>query len=201
MVDKFAAIRTERAIERCDVCVLLIDSEEGMTMAEKRIANSIEEQGKGCILLLNKWDLVKGFRMEHCLKAVRSSASFLNHCPTLFTSATSGRNLEKLYALITKVYDEGRRRITTGQLNQFLERAIQACHPPMLMGKRLRIYYAAQVGVAPPQFVFFVNRPDLMVDTYKKYLINSFRKTFGFDGTPLTFKLRGKQERALTSKQ
>ncbi|NGX45023.1 MAG: GTPase Der [Chlamydiae bacterium] len=202
VVDKFAAIRTERAIERCDICLLMIDSVEGMTVAEKRIARSIEDQGKGCILLLNKWDLVKGYRMEHCLKAIQDSAHFLSHCPTIFTSASTGRNLEKLYGLMTQVFNEGHRRVTTGQLNKFLENAIEASHPPMLKGKRLRIYYAAQVGVAPPQFVFFVNRPDLMVASYKKYLINHFRKTFGFAGTPLTFKLRGKQQsKAITAKE
>lgn len=192
VIDKFAAIRTERAIERCDICALLLDSGEGITAAEKRIARAIEQRGKGCLLLFNKWDLVKGYRMEHCLKAFRETASFLNHCPAIFTSATTGRNLENFYALISRIHEERERRVTTGQLNKFLESAIQAHHPPMLLGKRLRIYYAAQVGVAPPEFVFFVNKPDLMVDSYKKYLINTFRKSFGFEGVPLTFKLRGK---------
>lgn len=195
VVDKFAAIRTERAIDRCDVCLLMLDANEGMTHQEKRIARDIEEKGKGCILLFNKWDLVKGFRMEHCLKAVRDQVSFLNHCPALFTSAKSGRNLEKIYKEIQEVHKEAHHRISTGELNRYLEQAILRNHPPMLTGKRLRIYYVAQVGVAPPRFVMFVNRPDLMVDSYKKYLINTFRKHFAFTGVPLEFSLRGKAAR------
>lgn len=193
VVDKFAAIRTERAIERANICILILDAAEGMTTQEKRIASMIEEQGKGCILLFNKWDLIKGFRMEHCLKAVRDEVSFLSHCPTLFISAKTGRNLEKIYAEVDRVHAEANHRVTTGELNRFLERTMQLNHPPMLGGKRLRIYYISQVGVSPPSFVMFVNRPNLMVDSYKKYLINSFRKAFAFTGNPLRFSLRGKK--------
>ncbi len=195
VVDKFAAIRTQRAIERADICILILDAADGITSQEKRIAKEIEDLGKGCILLFNKWDLVKGFRMEHCLKAVRDEVSFLSHCPALFISAKTGRNLEKIYTEIDQVYAESRKRISTGELNRFLEKAVQACHPPMLTGKRLRIYYVAQVGVQPPIFVLFVNRPDLMVKSYQKYLINTFRKWFKFTGVPLVFSLRGKIDR------
>lgn len=195
VVDKFAAIRTERALERADICLLMLDAEEGMTTQEKRIAHKIEELGKGCILLFNKWDLVKGFRMEHCLQAVRDQVSFLNHVPTHFISAKTGRNLEKIYAEINHVHAESKQRITTGELNRFLEAAMQKYHPPMITGKRLRIYYVAQVGIEPPTFAMFVNRPDLMIDTYKKYLINTFRKTFAFTGVPLVFSLKGKSPR------
>jgi len=199
VVDKFAAIRTERAIERADICILMLDAEEGMTSQEKRIASMVEEQGKGCILLFNKWDLVKGFRMEHCLKAVRDEVSFLGHCPAHFISAKTGRNLEKVYAEVDRVYAEANHRVTTGELNRFLDRAMQLNHPPMVGGKRLRIYYISQVGVAPPSFVMFVNRPNLMVDSYKKYLINSFRKAFAFTGNPLRFSLRGKKASSVKS--
>lgn len=197
VVDKFAAIRTERAIDRCDICILMLDAAVGMTTQDKRIASMIEEKGKGCILLFNKWDLVKGFRMEHCLKAVRDEVPFLNHCHALFISAKSGRNLDKIYAEIDQVYAEIHHRVTTGELNRFLERAMQRNHPPMMGGKRLRIYYISQVDVAPPSFVMFVNRPNLMADTYKKYLINCFRKEFAFTGTPLRFSLRGKKASAM----
>lgn len=196
VVDKFAAIRTERAIERADICVLMLDAGEGMTTQEKRIARMIEEEGKACILLFNKWDLVKGFRMEHCLKAVRDEVSFLNHCPAHFISAKTGRNLDKLYSAINEVYAQAHHRVGTGELNRFLERTMQLNHPPMVNGKRLRIYYISQVGVAPPNFVMFVNRPDLMDGSYKKYLINQFRKSFTFSGNPLRFSLRGKKASA-----
>jgi GTP-binding protein len=194
VVDKFAAIRTQRAIERADICIMVLDAEEGMTAQEKRIASDIEALGKGCILVFNKWDLVKGFRMEHCLQGVRQEVSFLSHCPALFASALTGRNLEKIYAQIDEVYAQAHHRIPTGELNRFLEQALRTYHAPMLNGKRLRIYYIAQVGVAPPSFVMFVNRPDLMVDSYRKYLINAFRKTFAFTGVPLNFTLRGKRQ-------
>lgn len=195
VVDKFAAIRTERAIARADICILMCDSQEGITTQEKRIAQQIEEAGKGCILLFNKWDLITGFRMEHCLKGIQQEASFLNHCPTHFVSAKTGKNLKDLFPLIKEVQAQQNRRITTGQLNRFMEKALAAYHPPMIQGKRLRIYYLAQVDVKPPRFVLFVNYPELMVESYKKYLINQFRETYGFLGAPLTFSLRGRVQK------
>lgn len=195
VVDKFAAIRTERAIERADVCVLMLDAQEGFTAQEKRIVSQIEEQGKGCIILFNKWDLVKGFRMEHCLQQLRIEASFVSHCPTFFISAHTGRNLDKLFEQVALVHNHLKQRITTGQLNKFIESVIQRYHPPMIQGRRLRIYYMAQVDINPPHFVFFVNHPDLMLESYQKYMLNSFRETYGFAGVPLIFTLKGKKER------
>jgi GTPase len=195
VVDKFAAIRTERAIERSDICVLLLDAEEGLTAQEKRIAAHIESQGKGCLLLINKWDLIKGYRMEHCLKQLREEASFLAHCPTLFISAQTGRNLNDFFTKLKRVHEQLHRRITTGQLNKFVEQTIQRYHPPMLQGKRLRIYYMAQVENAPPRFVVFVNKPSLMVESYQQYMVNQFREAYGFSGVPLLFNLKGKKDR------
>lgn len=194
VVDKFAAIRTERAIERADICILMLDAQQGMTLQDKKIANTIEEAGKGCILVFNKWDLVKGFRMEHCLQDINEEVMFLRHCPKLFISATTGRNVEKLFAIIKEVQDESLKRISTHQLNKFIESSLQKNHPPMIMGKRLRIYYMAQVGVQPPKFVLFVNYPNLMTESYKKYLYNQFREVYGFSGVPLTLHLKGKKK-------
>lgn len=192
-VDKFAAIRTERAIERSDVCLLMLDAQEGLTTQEKHIAKKIEAAGKGCIIALNKWDLIKGFRMEHLLKALQEESPFLAYCPILCISAKEGRNLEKILPEIDKVYASSQTRITTHQLNKFVIRAMQLNHPPMISGKRLRIYYLTQVAVHPPSFVLFVNKPTLMHDSYRKYLINSFRRTFPFTGAPLVMHLRGKE--------
>lgn len=192
VVDKFAAIRTQRAIERSEVCLLVLDSEKGLTVQDKKIANIIEEQGKGCILLFNKWDLVKGFRMEHCLQGIEQEAPFLHHCPKLFISAKTGRNVEKIFPLVKQVLEASKTRITTHQLNKFISDAMQRNHPPMLMGKRLRIYYMAQVDVEPPKFVLFVNNPNLMTDFYKKYLYNRFREEYGFMGVPINIYLKGK---------
>lgn len=192
-VDKFASIRTERAIERSDVCILMLDATQGITREEKKIANAIEEAGKGCILLFNKWDLVKGFRMEHCLAGIDQEASFLEHCPKLFISALSGRNVDKIFDLANQVYSDSKKRIPTGQLNKFIGECLQRNHPPMIQGKRLRIYYMAQVGVQPPKFVVFVNFPNLMTETYKKYIYNQFRETYSFLGLPLEIYLKGKK--------
>ncbi len=194
VVDKFAAIRTERAIERADICLLMLDANQGITQEEKKIARDIELAGKGCILLLNKWDLVKGFRMEHCLRGIEEEVPFLKHCPTLFISATTSRNLDKIIPLVKKVHEDSRIRITTGELNRFIAKCIQKNHPPMIQGKRLRIYYMAQVAIEPPKFVVFVNHPHLMSDSYRKYLYNQFREAYGFSGVPIELYLRGKDK-------
>ena len=195
VVDKFAAIRTERAIERADLCLLMLDVQEGMTSQDKKIANSIEEAGKGCIIIFNKWDLVKGFRMEHVLKSIEEEVPFLKHCPKLFTSATSGRNIDKIFPLIQEVHQNSLKRITTHQLNKFIGLAMQKNHPPMITGKRLRIYYMAQVAVQPPKFILFVNYPNLMIESYKKYLYNQFRETYEFTGVPIRIYLKGKAKK------
>lgn len=195
VVDKFAAIRTERAIERSDLCLLMLDAQMGMTAQDKKIANRIEEAGKGCIILLNKWDLVKGYRMEHCLKGIEEEVPFLKHCPKVFISALSGRNIDKIFPIVLEVYENSMKRITTHQLNKFIGAALQRNHPPMIMGKRLRIYYMAQVDVQPPKFILFVNYPNLMIESYKKYLYNQFRETYAFTGVPITMHLKGKEKR------
>ncbi len=193
VVDKFAALRTERALERSDVCLLMLDARSGITTQEKRMAKAIEASGKGCILLLNKWDLVKGYRMEHCLKALVEEIPFFAHCPVLTISAKKGRNLNKIFEQVACVSSATQMRISTHQLNVFVERAIQRNHPPMLGGKRLRIYYMTQVGTKPPKFILFVNRPDLMLDSYKRYLINQFREHYGFAGAPIQLYLKPKK--------
>ncbi len=195
VVDKFAAIRSERAIERSDICLLVLDAREGMTHQEKRIAKAIEKEGKSCILLFNKWDLVKGFRMEHCLQEVRNEIPFLKHCPAIFMSALTGRNTEKIFGLVEEVDAARKQRITTGQLNRVIASAMQAVHPPMIRGKRLRVYYLTQVGICPPRFVLFVNKIDLMADSYERYLYNQLRETYCFSGAPITINMRGKVQR------
>lgn len=194
VVDKFAAIRTERAIERADVCVLILDAQDGITTQEKKIANAIEEAGKGCVILFNKWDLVKGFRMEHCFKEMEEQASFLKHCPIIFISVLTGRNIDKIFPAVKEVYENTLKRVPTGQLNKFVEGAMQKNHPPMLRGKRLRVYYMAQVSVQPSKFILFVNHPSLMTESYRKYLYNQFREEYGFTGVPLTIYLKGKKK-------
>lgn len=192
VVEKFAHIRTERAIERCDLVVLMLDATAGLTSQEKRIAKLIEDRGRGCILFFNKWDLVKGYRMEHCLEAVRKEVPFLGHCPAVFGSAQTGRNVEKIFEHAEEILKWRDTRVPTGELNRFLEKAIQFNHPPMLGGKRLRIYYLTQVSSSPPTFLLFVNQLHLMDKGWKRYLINKLRDQFLFTGLPLRFILRDK---------
>ena len=194
-VEKFAAIRTERVIERADICLLIIDVMQGMTHEEKKIAQRIEEEGKGLILIFNKWDLTKGFRMEHCLKELESEIPFLKHCPKLFISALTKRNIDQIFPTVDLVFEAYGKRVTTGILNKFLITCMQKYHPPMIGGKRLRVYYMAQIDVRPPKFVLFVNNPNLMDDTYKKYITNSMRAEFPFDGVPFVISLRAKKQR------
>jgi len=199
VVDKFAAIRTERAIQRADICVLMLDAQSGITTQEKKIANMIEESGKGCCILFNKWDLVKGFRMEHCLKGIEEEVPFLQYCPKIFVSVKTGRNIDKIFDVVKQIHIDSLHRITTHQLNKFIGDAMHRLHPPMLQGKRLRIYYMAQVDVKPPKFVLFVNHVNLMTEAYKKYIYNQFREKYSFTGVPILLYLKGKKKRVVKS--
>jgi GTP-binding protein len=193
IIEKFSRIRTDRSIEEASVCLLLIDCMEGVTGEEKKIAKEIEDSGKACILLLNKWDLSQGFRMEHALKSIELEIPFLAICPKLIISAKTGRNVPQLFPLIQQVYHSYSQRISTHKLNTALIRWLQAYHPPMVGSKRLRIYYIAQVSTNPPKFVLFVNSPEHLSPTYRKYLVNQMRETFAFEGVPIILMLRGKE--------
>lgn len=196
-VEKFAAIRTERAIERSDICILMLDATQGLTAQEKGMITQIEKEGKGLVLFFNKWDLVSGFRMEHCLKALSIFATFTEYCPVIFGSAKTGRNLDKLFDAVFAVKEMMKLRISTGQLNKFIEKATQKVHAPMIQGKRLRIYYMTQVSTQPTKFVFFVNYAERMSTAYKRYIINEFRKAYQFTGVPLFFSLRERDAKTL----
>ncbi len=192
VVEKYAHIRTEGAIERSSVCLLMIDALQGITSEEKKIAKMIEEAKKSCVVLINKWDLAHGFRMEHCIKGIEDEVPFLAHCPKICISALNKRNLDKIFKAVDEVLESYEMRISTGPLNKCLTTAMQLYHPPVLGGKRLRVYYMTQVDTRPPSFVLFVNKPNLCEPTYQKYLINTLRDTFGFKGVPLIFQLRAK---------
>lgn len=197
VVDKFAYIRTKETIERSDICLLILDANDGITTQEKRIANDIEAAGKGCILLLNKWDLIKGFQQEHVIRAITEEVPFLKHCPIICISAKTGRNLEKIFPAIEEVMENTQKRMPTHQLNKFVGDCLQKISPPMIQGKRLRIYYMAQVDISPPKFVLFVNNPNLMTESYRRYLYNQFRKEYHFTGAPILLLLKGKAQRSV----
>jgi GTP-binding protein len=192
VVEKFAAIRTESAIERADICLLVVDCQAGITSEEKKIARAIEEAQKGCVIALNKWDLVKHVRMEHAMKGLEHEIPFLHHCPKLFISAKTGRNVEQLFPLIDTCLSAMSQRIPTNALNKSLMAWMQKNHPTIIGGKRLRIYYMAQIDTHPPRFVLFVNNPNLMDDGYRRYVMNQLRLTYQFGGVPLLLTLRGK---------
>ena len=194
VVDKFAAIRTEKAIERADVCLVVFDAEVGLTIEEKKILSELERLGKGCVLVANKWDLLKGVRMEHCSLTLRHDAAFTEYLPLVFASAKTGRNVFKLFEEVQAVYKMLHYRVGTGELNRFIEKVIQKYHPPMIQGRRLRIYYLTQKSVAPVAFILFINHLELMTRTYQRYLVKALRETFGFRGCAIKFQLQSKKK-------
>ncbi len=191
----FSYIQAEKAIERADICLLLLDSKEGMTVEEKRLFQRIEDKGKGCILLFNKWDLIKGFQMEHSLQGIQREAPFAKFLPSLFISAKNKRNIEEIFPLIDTVHANLTKEISTPSLNQFLEKQLQNVSPPMIQGKRFKIFYASQAGKKPPQFIIFANKASLLAGSYKRYLIHQIRKEYDFMGCPIRFYVKGKKQR------
>jgi len=194
VVDKFAAIRTEKAIERADVCLLVFDAEKGLTIEEKKILSELERLGKGCVLAANKWDLLKGVRMEHCSFVLHKDAAFTEHLPLVFISAITGRNISKIFDEVRRVHQMLNYQVGTGELNRFIEKAIQKYHPPMIQGRRLRIYYLTQKSKAPIEFILFINHLELMTKTYQRYLLKALREAFGFHGCAIRFKLQSKKQ-------
>ncbi len=194
VVEKFAHIRTFGAIEKSEICLFLIDAQEGLTAQEKKFLSEIYEQGKSCIVVVNKWDLAQGFRMEHAHQALIKDSPFLAIYPVVFISAQTGRNIEKLFPLIKQVSECRNRKIETSALNRFILDAVQKCSPPMVLGKRLRVYYMTQIKAGPPCFLFFVNSSTLLTPTYKRYLLNQMRQAFDFTATPIKFFLRSKNK-------
>ncbi len=195
-LEYYSSLRTERALARCDVAVILLDPQEGITEQDERIVGLAHEGGKGVILAFNKWDLVEGEELDaHCQRQVAQRLSFVSSAPHLFISAKTGRNLDKLMESIRQVAAQHRLRVKTSQLNEVIGDAVLMVEPPAKSGRRLKIYYASQVGISPPQFVFFVNQPELMHFSYKRYLENRLREAFGFEGTPIQLFVKGRKEK------
>ena len=196
-IEKFSVIRAVAAIERCDVCMLMIDAQEGVTEQDKKIAGIAHEAGKGIIVLVNKWDLVeketntmKKFREE-----IDKELGFMSYAPSLFISALTGQRVNQVMGLAKVVAENRAMRVPTGQLNTVITDATMMKQPPSDKGKRLKIYYVTQVGVKPPLFSFKINSRPLMHFSYSRYLENQIRKAFGFEGTSLKFVFREKGEK------
>ena len=191
-LERFSVVRSLAAIDRCDVALLLIDATQGVSEQDSKIAGYIDEQGKAAIIVVNKWDAVEKDTgtMDEFSKKIRENLKFMDYAPILYLSALTGQRCQKLMEMVRSVYEQATRRVTTGLLNDILTDAQAALQPPATSGRRLKIYYATQQGIKPPTFVFFVNDEKLMHFSYERYLQNHFRKSFGFEGTPLRFILR-----------
>lgn len=188
-IEKFSVIRAIAAIERCDICILMVDATNGITEQDKKIAGIAHEAGKGLMIVINKWDLIQKETntMRDYERKVRSELLFASYAPVLFTSVLEGKRIYEVLRRAAKIQEIRTRRITTGKLNNLIEDAVMMRQPPSDKGKRLKIYYAAQIGVAPPLFSFNINSRELMHFSYARYLENRLREAYDFEGTSVKF--------------
>lgn len=191
-IEKFSIIRAKMAVERANVCVIMIDAEEGFTEQDSKIAGIALEAGKACVIAVNKWDAIDkdGNTMNEYKKKLQNDFSFMSFAPFVFISAKTGQRLDRLFEIITYVHSQNSMRISTGKLNEVLAEATARVQPPTDKGKRLKIYYMTQASTRPPAFVFFVNDAQLFHFSYQRYLENQIREVFGLNGTPVRFVIR-----------
>ena len=196
-IEKFSVMRTLFAIERADVCMVLIDAEEGVTDQDAKVLGEAHEAGKGIIIVVNKWDLIEkdNKTLDKYKKDVYAHLSYAEYAPIIFISTKSGQRVGKLFELINNVYEENSKRISTSVINEVINEAIAVVQPPTDKGKRLRIYYGTQASTNPPTFIIFVNNKELFHFSYQRYIINCFRNNFGFVGTPVRLIIREKSEK------
>ncbi len=196
-IEKFSVLRATMAIERADVCLIMIDANEGVTEQDTKVAGLAHEAGKACIIVVNKWDAVEkdGKTMDKMREEVRRDLSYMTYAPILFISALTGQRVPRLFELIRYVDDQSAMRITTGMLNNVLADATARVQPPSDKGRRLKIYYMTQAGVRPPHFVCFCNDARLFHFSYQRYLENQIRNTFGLEGTPVRMTIRQKGDK------
>ena len=195
-IEKYSVLRATMAIERSDVCLILIDAQEGVTEQDTKVAGLAHDAGKACIIVVNKWDLIEkdGKTMDRMREDIRRDLSYMPYAPILFISALTGQRVGRLFELINYVNDQAAMRITTGTLNSVLADAQTRVQPPTDKGRRLKIYYMTQVGVKPPHFVIFCNDKKLFHFSYQRYLENQLRSVFGLEGTPIVLTIRQKGE-------
>lgn len=196
-IEKFSIMRTLLAIERADVCLMLIDATEGVTDQDAKIAGEAHESGKGVIIVVNKWDVMEKETgtLEKYKKEIYEKLKYLSYAPIIFISAKTGQRVHKLFDLINHVKEQNNMRISTAILNQVINEAIAIVQPPTDKGKRLKIYYGTQVSTKPPTFVIFVNNKDLFHFSYERYIVNQIRKEFGLEGTPVRIIAREKSDK------
>ncbi|MCD8158101.1 MAG: ribosome biogenesis GTPase Der [Clostridiales bacterium] len=196
-IERYSIIRAVAAVERCDVCIILIDANQGVTDQDTKIAGIAHEAGKGCIIAVNKWDSIEkdGKTINKFTKDIDLELKYMLYAPKIFISALTGQRVTKLFDLINDVYDSNSKRIQTGILNDVLTEALAMNQPPAEKGRQLKIYYMTQVSVKPPTFVIFVNNTELLHFSYRRYIENQLRDAFGFTGTPIHFIARNRNER------
>ena len=195
-IEKYSIIRARTAVERANVCVIMIDATEGFTEQDSKVAGIALDQGKGCIVVVNKWDAVEkdGNTMREYKEKLAVDFAFMKFAPFVFISAKTGQRVDRLFEQIAYVYAQSTMRMSTGKLNEILGAATARVQPPTDKGKRLKIYYMTQASVCPPTFVFFVNNAQLFHFSYQRYLENQIREVFGLEGTPVRFIIRERGE-------
>ncbi len=196
-VEKFSVLRATMAIDRADVCLIMIDANDGVTDQDTKVAGLAYEAGKACIIVVNKWDLVEkdGKTMDKMRQAIRADLGYMTYAPIVFISALTGQRVDRIFELINYVNEQATMRIKTGVLNSLLADATIRVQPPTDKGRRLKIYYMTQIGVRPPHFVIFCNDARLFHFSYQRYLENQIRDTFGMEGTPIRLTIRQKGEK------
>ncbi len=196
-IEKYSNMRSINAIDRADVCLILIDANEGVTEQDTKIAGLVHEAGKAAIIVVNKWDIVdkETNTMNEKTAKIRQDLSYMTYAPVVFLSALTGQRVDKLFAVINDVVEQNRKRITTGALNSVLADATSRVQPPSDKGRRLKIYYMTQAGVKPPHFVIFCNDARLFHFSYQRYLENQIRSVFGLEGTPIRITIRQKGDK------
>ena len=195
-IEKFSVLRSKAAVERADVCLILIDGTEGLTEQDERIAGLAHEAGKPSVIVVNKWDAVE--KDNGTVKAfedkIRTGLAYMSYAPIMFVSAKTGQRVGKLFELINRIYEQSCMRISTGMLNDVLSDAVMRVQPPTDKGRRLKIYYITQTSVKPPVFVIFCNDAELFHFSYQRYIENQIREVFGFYGTPIVITVRQRGE-------
>ena len=196
-IEKYSVLRATMAIDRADVCLILIDATEGVTEQDTKVAGLAHEAGKACIIVVNKWDSIEkdDKTMDRMRQDIRRDLSYMTYAPILFISALTGQRVDRLFDLINYVVDQASLRITTGMLNSVLADATARVQPPTDKGRRLKIYYMTQIGIKPPHFVCFCNDAKLFHFSYQRYLENQIRSTFGLEGTPVRLTIRQKSDK------
>ena len=192
VIEKYSVLRAQMAIERADVCVIMIDASVGFTEQDSKVAGLAHEAGKGSVIVVNKWDAIEkdGRTMQEYRAELEKDFSFMPYAPFLFISAKTGQRVDRLFDLIKHVANSNSMRIATGMLNDVLAQATARVQPPTDKGRRLKIYYMTQASTKPPTFVCFVNSAELFHFSYQRYLENRIRETFGMEGTPIRFIIR-----------